>query len=111
MTADATLLAHILDSVNDHIVFCDAEHVIRYMNAPALARYAGKPAEIGRSIFDCHNAESNAMIVAVAERLQAGEDEICITEGETSRAFMRAVRDADGAFIGYWERHEAVAQP
>ncbi len=103
---DATLLAQILDSVDDHIVFCDADHVIRYMNAPARARYAGKPAEVGRSIFDCHTDESNAMIVEVSERLRAGEDEVCISESETSRAYMRAVRSADGAYLGYWERHE-----
>ncbi len=111
MLADAILLSRILDSVNDHIVFCDENHMIRYMNARARTRYAGTPAQVGRSILECHNDASNAMIVEVAKRLHAGEDEVLVSDGETSRAYMRAVRDDDGRFIGYWERHETVARP
>ena len=57
MTDANVSLDHLLDSLKDPFVFCDTSHVIRYMNRAARERYAGKPAEIGRSIFDCHNEE------------------------------------------------------
>jgi len=99
-------LDHLLDSLKDPFVFCDTTHVIRYMNQAAQKRYAGKPAEVGRSIFDCHNDESNAQIVEVADRLALGEDEVLITDDEHHRIYMRAVRDADKTLLGYYERYE-----
>ena len=99
-------LDYLLDSLKDAFVFCDTGHVIRYMNSAARRRYEGRPAEVGRSIFDCHNEVSNEQIRAVCVRLFNGEDEILITDDEKHRIFMRAVRDGDGAFIGYYERYE-----
>jgi len=96
----------LLDSLKDPFVFCDTTHVIRYMNQAAQKRYAGKPAEVGRSIFDCHNDESNAQIVQVTERLTLGEDEVLITDDERHRIYMRAVRDTDKTLLGYYERYE-----
>jgi len=99
-------LDHLLDSLKDPFVFCDTSHVIRYMNRAAVERYAGKPAEIGRSIFDCHNDESNLQIAQVADTLALGEDEVLITDDERHRIYMRAVRDAEGTLLGYYERYE-----
>jgi len=106
MTLDATMLATLLDNLKDPFVFCDTGHVIRYMNAAAVARYAGRPAEVGRSIFDCHNDESNAEIVAACERFAMGETEVLLTETEERRVYMRAVRDSSGALLGYYERYD-----
>lgn len=100
----------LLDSLKDPFVFCDTEHVIRYMNRAARRRYAGKPAEIGRSIFDCHGEASNEQIRAVCERLAAGEEEVLITDNEKYRVYMRAVRADDGTCIGYYERYEPPAR-
>ena len=99
-------LDYLLDSLKDAFVFCDTTHVIRYMNSAARRRYAGRPAEVGRSIFDCHNEVSNEQIRSVCARLLGGEDEVLITDDEKHRIFMRAVRDGDGALIGYYERYE-----
>jgi len=99
-------LGQLLDSLKDPFVFCDTSHVIRYMNRAAIERYAGKPAEIGRSIFDCHNEESNLQIAQVADSLALGEDEVLITDDERHRVYMRAVRDAEGTLLGYYERYE-----
>jgi DUF438 domain-containing protein len=99
-------LDHLLDSLKDAFVFCDLDHVIRYMNKAAFTRYAGRPAAVGRSIFDCHNDHSNDMILAIVERFRSGEDEVFLTDRKGERIFMRAVRDEAGALVGYYERYE-----
>jgi DUF438 domain-containing protein len=101
------LLMDFLDSMKHPLVFVDTGHTIRYMNRPARDRYRARPAEVGRSIFDCHNDESNRVILAVFERLREGADEEIITDNEEHRVYMRAVRDRSGALIGYYERFEA----
>jgi DUF438 domain-containing protein len=106
VNTESALLAHILDSLPDPVVFCDTRHIIRYMNAPAVARYVGRPAAVGRSIFECHNDASNAEIARVLKLLADGVDEVLITDDEKHRAYMRAVRDAGGALLGYYERYE-----
>jgi PAS domain-containing protein len=103
-------LDYLLDSLKDAFVYCDTTHVIRYMNRAAYERFAGWPAAVGRSIFDCHNEDSNAQIVAVAERFASGEDEVLLRDGEDQRVYMRAVRDHDGVFLGYYERYEVPRQ-
>ena len=100
------LLECLMDSLKDPFVFADTRHVIRYMNRTAVDHYKGKPAEIGRSIFDCHNEKSKQIILDVFESLQNGVDEKIITDNEKYRIFMRAVRDQEGNLIGYYERYE-----
>ena len=110
MTQRTVPMEDLLDSLKDPYVFCDTGHVIRYMNRVARERYAGRPAEVGRSIFDCHNAQSNAQIEVVSARLQGGEDEVLISDDEDHRVYMRAVRGQDGAYLGYFERYEPPAR-
>ena len=106
MTDETMLLTQILDSLVDPVVFCDTGHVIRYMNGAAAARYEARPAAVGRSIFDCHNAASNAEIVRIAALFETGVEECLIADDEKHRVYMRAVRDADGGLLGYYERYE-----
>jgi DUF438 domain-containing protein len=103
------LLSALLDSLKHPFVFVDTRHVIRHMNKAALDRYKGRPAQVGRSIFDCHNENSNRVILDVFECLRRGEDEKVITDNEHQRVFMRAVRDGAGNLIGYYERFEPPA--
>jgi DUF438 domain-containing protein len=100
------LLELFMDSLKHHFVFVDTEHVIRYMNKPAVERYKGKPAKVGMSIFACHKEESQQIILNVVEAFKEGEDEKMIFNSEDHRTFMRAVRDRDGNLIGYYERFE-----
>jgi len=99
-------LEYLLDSMKDAFVFCDLDHFIRYMNRAAFARYSGRPAAVGRSIFDCHNEESNALIVEIVGRFIAGVDEVLLSDRKGERIFMRAVRDDAGSLVGYYERYE-----
>lgn len=99
-------LDYMLDSLKDAFVFCDLDHVIRFMNRAAYVRYAGRPVAVGRSIFDCHNEHSNALIVEIVGRFDAGEDEVFLSDRKGERIFMRAVRDEAGSLVGYYERYE-----
>ncbi len=103
---DATLMAAILDSLKDPVLFADTEHVIRYMNRAAVAHYDEGESLIGCSLLDCHNEQSQQQIIEILAAMQAGEEERLITDDEEHRIYMRAVRGADGQVLGYYERYE-----
>jgi DUF438 domain-containing protein len=105
------VLRAFLDSLEYPFVFVDTDHVIRYMNKAAVERYKGRPAEVGRSIFDCHNENSNRIILDVFSRLENGEEEVIIADTEEHRVYMRAIRAEDGTLIGYYERFEPPLGP
>ncbi|MDY7108091.1 MAG: PAS domain-containing protein [Planctomycetota bacterium] len=107
---DAALLASFMDSLKDPFLFADTEHVIRYMNRAAIDHYEEGEALIGRSLLDCHNPESCRIIGETLAAMRAdGLDERLITDNETHRIYMRAVRDAAGNVLGYYERYEPPA--
>ncbi|MGB2987713.1 MAG: PAS domain-containing protein [Phycisphaerae bacterium] len=108
---DRSLMAALLDSIKDPVVLVDLDHVIRYMNKTAIAHYEEGPALLGRSVFDCHNADSRRQILEIVDAIQAGEEERLITDNEEHRIFMRAVRATDGRLLGYYERYEPPALP
>lgn len=103
------LLECLMDGLKDPFVFIDTQHVIQYMNRAAVDHYKGKPAEVGRSIFDCHNEKSKQVILDIFESFQNGKNEKMITDNREHRIFMRAVRDQEGNLIGYYERYEPPA--
>ena len=107
---DAALLEALLDAIKDPVLFADLGHTIRYMNKAAVAHYEEGVALLGRSLLDCHNADSQRQIHEVCAALQAGEEERLITDNEKHRIFMRAVRDPAGELIGYYERYEPPAR-
>jgi len=106
----AKLMASILDSMKNPVLVADTEHRIIYMNRPAESHYRQGRALLGTSLLDCHNHASQQMMFEVLEALQAGEDERMITDNEKHRIYMRAVRDAQGTLIGYYERYEPPAR-
>ena len=109
MISQHTYLA-ILDTVNHPIVFVDTDHVIRYLNKPAMKRYyevRGYSDLIGKSLFDCHNEDSRTHIMTLYERLRAGENEIFLKIGKfNEKITVIAVRDGNGTLLGYYERFE-----
>jgi len=108
---DTALLTTLLDSLKAPFLFADTGHVIRYMNKAAVAHYKEGPALLGRSLLDCHNADSQRQIVEILAVLRAGEEERLITDNEKHRIFMRAVRGAAGQLLGYYERYEPPCRP
>jgi len=105
--ADAELMAAILDSLKEPILVADTEHVARYMNRAAVEYYEEGTSLIGRSLLDCHNEQSQTMMIDILAAMQEeGLEEQLITDNEKYRIFMRAVRDAEGRVLGYYERYE-----
>jgi PAS domain-containing protein len=102
----ASLMAAILDSLKDPILFADTEHVTRYMNKAATAHYEEGEDLIGRSLLDCHNERSQQMMIEILAEMREGLEERLITDNEKYRIFMRAVRGTEGQVLGYYERYE-----
>lgn len=104
-----TILSAILNSILEPIVFVDENHIITYMNSAGIEKYKERGGRnlIGKSIFDCHNENSNKIIKEVFEELQNGLDEKYIsTNNKNEKYFIRAVRDVNGKLLGYFERFE-----
>lgn len=99
-------MACLLDSLAHPYVFCALDHVVRYMNRPAIAHYRQGAALLGTSVLDCHSRDSRARILEVFAELQRGVDERLITDDHRFRIYMRAVRDGEGRLLGYYERYE-----
>jgi PAS domain-containing protein len=103
---DAAFLAAILDSSKDPVLVADTSHVTCYMNRAAIAHYEQGAGLIGRSLLECHNAQSQQMILEIWDAMHHGLEERLITDGEQERIFMRAVRGPEGELLGYYERYE-----
>jgi PAS domain-containing protein len=103
---DGTLLAAVLDSLREPILYADTGHVIRYMNRAAVAHYRGGEALLGSSLLDCHNPQSQQMILQILAAMQEGEDERLYADNEKHRVYMRAVRGPGGELLGYYEWYE-----
>jgi PAS domain-containing protein len=98
----------VIDQDRDPVVICDLDSVILYMNPAAIARYRGDLA--GKSLKDCHNADSNGKIDRVlAFFALSKENNVVYTsylERENKDIYMVALRDGEGKLIGYYEKHE-----
>ena len=77
---DASFLAAILDSLKDPVLVADTEHVTRYMNRAAVAHYEEGESLIGRSLLDCHNKQSQQMMIEILAEMHQGLDERLITD-------------------------------
>ncbi len=64
----------------------------------------------GKSLFECHDEHSQAVIKDILSRLQAGAEEIMYKDTGKKRICMRAVRDNSGRVLGYYERFAAPAR-
>ncbi|MBR4086349.1 MAG: PAS domain-containing protein [Clostridia bacterium] len=89
------------------VVICDLEHRVVYMNPASIARYHTDLT--GKSLKDCHNAESNEKIEKVVSWFaESKEHNIVYTsrnEKENKDVYMVALRDEQGNLIGYYEKH------
>lgn len=108
---ELTILQSILDSVPYELIFVDTGHIVRYMNRKALEIHGeenGVGRLIGKSLLDCHNANSRERIKNGLELFKAGAGDIYVglAGGNGDRLYMNPVRNRDGELIGYFERHE-----
>lgn len=107
---EKALMSAILDSLEDPILFADTDHVTRYMNKAAIEYYDGGKSLIGHSLLNCHNEQSQEMMIEILAAMHRGEKERLITDNEKHRIYMRAVRDPGGQLLGYYERYEPPAR-
>ena len=98
----------VLEQDTAPVVICDLQHMIVYMNPTAKARY--KSDLTGKSIFDCHNADTNKVIEQVVDWFAAdGSHNKVYTfrnDKENKDVYMIALRNDSGELIGYYEKHE-----
>ena len=96
----------ILDSLKNPVLFCDLDHIVRYMNKAAIEHYREGDKLIGQSVLACHNEKSQQQMRRIVEEMRAGLQEQLITDNEKYRIYMRAVRNPDGELLGYYERYD-----
>lgn len=98
----------VLEQDTAPIVLCDLQNMIVYMNPAAKARY--KNDLTGRSLLECHNADSNEKIKLVVEWFEADKSHNRVytfrNDRENKDVYMIALRDDSGELIGYYEKHE-----
>jgi transcriptional regulator with PAS, ATPase and Fis domain len=103
---DAACMAAILDSLKEPVLVADTEHMTYYMNKAAIEFYEGGEDLIGRSLLECHNEESQKMMIEILAAMHEGEDERIITNNKEHKIYMRVVRGANGQVLGNYERYE-----
>lgn len=103
----------IIEQDREHVVICDLNHTILYMNPSAIRDYAkyGGASLLGRSLMNCHNPQSVAAIQKVVDWFAADKSHnLIFTHYDTKHdrdVYMVALRDDDGNLIGYYEKHES----
>ena len=102
------LFKSILEQDKSPLVVCNMASTVVYMNPSAIARY--KRDLTGKSIKSCHPAAANEKIDQVLEWFaKSRENNIVYTfrnDEENKDVYIVALRDGDGALIGYYEKHE-----
>lgn len=102
----------IIDTDRASVVICDSNHTIIYLNPAAVKRYEkrGGANLVGKSLLECHNEESNAIIKKVVAWFGDSADNNMIytyhNAKENKDVYMVALRDENHALIGYYEKHE-----
>lgn len=101
------LFLSVLEQDKEPVVLCDTESVIAYMNSAAISRYHGDLT--GTGLDKCHNAESNRKIEKVLAWFKESKEHNEVftyhSEEENKDVYMIALRDEEGALIGYYEKH------
>ena len=102
----------IIDSDEAPVVVCSLDHTIIYMNPSAVKRYEkrGGQALMGKSLLECHNADSNGKIQKIVDWFGTDSNNNKVftffNEKENKDVYMVALRSEDGTLIGYYEKHE-----
>lgn len=102
----------IIDQDTAAVVICDTAHRIIYMNPAACREYGkyGGAALMGRNLLDCHNEESGEMIIRILAWFRSSPAHnrvhIAYSEKKNRDVYMIALRDGQGALLGYYEKHE-----
>ena len=98
----------VIDSDTAPVVICDLEHTVVYMNPASVRLYHTDIT--GKNIKLCHNAQSGAKIDRVVTWFKAAKENNVVytyhNNKENKDVYMVALRNDEGALIGYYEKHE-----
>ena len=90
------------------VVVCNLEHKVIYINKRAREVYGD--GLLNKSIFDCHNKNSQGLIIKVVEWFKKSKENNVVhtfySPNHNKDVYMVAIRDENDALIGYYERHE-----
>ena len=102
------LFKSILEQDAAPVVVCDINDIIVYMNPSAINHYNKNL--VGDNIKNCHPSKANEKIDRVIGWFKESADNNIVytyhSEKENKDVYMVALRDDDGALIGYYEKHE-----
>ena len=104
----------LLNTLQSPVVFVDNDHIIRYLNRAAQVRYyeqRGFSDLVGKSLFDCHNNNSELRMKQIHARLMDGEDRVLLKNNDTETITVVAVRDHERRLLGYYEYFEWREHP
>lgn len=105
-----TFFKSVIDSDHAPVVICDLRHTIVYLNPAAAERYKARGELTGKSIMDCHNADSADKMRRAVEWFAADKSHNKVytfrNDKENKDVYMIALRDDNGELIGYYEKHE-----
>lgn len=100
----------VIDSDRAPVVICDLRHTIVYLNPAAAERYKAYGELTGKSIMDCHNADSADKMRRAVEWFAADKSHNRVytfrNDKENKDVYMIALRNDSGELIGYYEKHE-----
>ena len=102
----------VIDQDRAPVVLCDLDHTILYMNPAAIRNYAKRGGEklIEQSLLACHDPHSQELIQRTVLWFRESPEHDIIYEFHNEKdnrdVYTVALRDADGALIGYYEKHE-----
>ena len=98
----------VLEQDSAPVVICDLEHTVVYMNPASIKRYHVDLT--GKSIKNCHNAQSKEKIDEVVAWFNKSEENNIVytsrNDKENKDVYMIALRNDSGELIGYYEKHE-----
>ena len=102
------LFKSILEQDRAPVVVCDRHSTVVYMNPAAIMRY--KRDLIGQNVKSFHPIEANKKIDRVLEWFGKSRDNNIVytyrNDEENKDVYMVALRDDNGSFIGFYEKHE-----
>ena len=113
MEIDKYLRAFVETDMN-HIVICDTNHIIVYMNKVAIEKFSdlGGADLIGKSLMQYLGVETQSRIEAIVSWFSESPDNnwVYTYRNEASQTDMYAValRDENGNLIGYYEKRRST---
>lgn len=102
------LFKSVIDADEAPVVICGMDNIIAYMNPASVTRYGND--FTGQNIMEFHNEISREKIYRVIALFKEYPEVRKVytyrNDKENKDVYIVALRNGDGALIGYYEKHE-----